>query len=109
MKLVSIREEGNVGFITVELAGVVVHFVYKLPTELFVLPALGHRNLPHIVIGDFNSHITTWCYTTTDNNREAVGHLAEANNLTLIHDVKLPKSFNSKHGKVDTIPTSCLL
>ena len=43
--------------------------------------------------------ITTWGYTTTDNNGEAVEHWAEANNLTLIHDAKLPKSFNSKLWK----------
>ena len=55
----------NVELITVELPGVVVHSVYKSPTERFVLPALGHRNSPHIVIGDFNSHNTTWGYPTT--------------------------------------------
>ena len=38
------------------MPGVVVHSVYKPPNDPFELPALGHRNLPHIVIGDFNSH-----------------------------------------------------
>ena len=49
------------------MPGVVVHSVYKPPNDPFELPALGHRNLPHIVIGDFNSHSTTWGYTNTDN------------------------------------------
>ena len=34
------------------------HSVYKPPSEQFVLPSLGHRSLPQIVIGDFNSHNT---------------------------------------------------
>ena len=40
--------------------GVVVHSVYKPPKEKFVLPALGHESLPHIVIGCVSSHSTTW-------------------------------------------------
>ena len=45
--------------------------MYKPPTEPFVQPALGHISLPHIVIGDFNSH-TTWRYTTTDDDGNVV-------------------------------------
>ena len=33
------------------MSGVVVHSVYKPPKDQFVLPSLGHRDLPHIVIG----------------------------------------------------------
>ena len=51
---ISVCEEDNVEFITVELPGVVVHSVYKPPAEQFLLPPLGSRNMPHIVIGDFN-------------------------------------------------------
>ena len=49
----------------------------------------------HIVVGDFNSHSTLWGYTSTDNDGEAVGLWAESNNLSLIHNEKLPNSFNS--------------
>ena len=55
---ISICEEDNVEFITVELPGVVVHSVYKPPAEQFLLPPLGSGSMPHIVIGDFNSHNT---------------------------------------------------
>ena len=55
---ISVCEEGNAELITVELSGVIVHSMYKPPPEPFRLPALGHRNKPHIVIGDFNSHST---------------------------------------------------
>ena len=80
--------------ITAELPDV-IHSVYKSPSQQFVLPPLGHRILPHIVIGDFNSHNTIWGYDATDNNDVAVVQWAESNSLILIHDVKLPKSFNS--------------
>ena len=73
-----------------ELPGVVVHSVYKPPAEQFLLPPLGSRHMPHIVIGDFNSHNTF----STDNDGEAVEQWAESNNnLSLVHNAKLPKSF----------------
>ena len=40
-----------------------MHSVYKPLNDHFALPALGHRDLPHIVIGDFNSHSTSWVMT----------------------------------------------
>ena len=77
-----------------DLPCVVVQAVYK-PNEQFLLPPLGRRNMPHIVIGEFNSHNSLWGYTATDNDEEAVELWAESNNLSLIHNAKLPKSFNS--------------
>ena len=78
-----------------EIPGVVVHSVYKPPAEHFMLPPLGSRNMPHIGIDDINSHSTLWGYTSTDNDGEAVELWAELNNLSLIHNAKLPKSINS--------------
>ena len=72
------RVQGTVELITIVMPGVVVHYVYKRPNDPFELPALGHRNLPHIVIGDFNSHSTTWGYTGTDNEGEAVEQWADS-------------------------------
>ena len=85
---ISVCEEDNAEFITVELSDEVVHSMYKPPVEQFLLHLIGNRNMPHIVIGDFNS-------TSTDNDGEAVELWAESNNLSLIHNAKLPKSFNS--------------
>ena len=77
--------------------------------QKFVLPALGHENLSHIVIGDFNSHNnTTWGNTNTENNGEAVEQWADLCNLTLIHNAKLSKSFNSEDGREATTPTPSL-
>ena len=93
------RVQGAVELITIVMSGVVVHSVYKPPNDQFALPALGHRDVPHIVIGDFNSHSTSWGYDTTDNNGEAVEQWAYSCDLTLIHDSKLPKFFNSARWK----------
>ena len=70
----------------------------------FLLPPLGSRNVPHIVTGDFNSHNTLWGYTSTDNDGEAVELCPESNNLSLIHNAKLPKSFNSAIWKKEYNP-----
>ena len=96
---ISVRTLGTVELLTIVMPGVVVHSVYKPPNDQFELPALGHRNLLHIVIGDFNSHSTTWGYNTTDDNGEAVEEWADSCDFTLIHDAKLPKSFNSAAWK----------
>ena len=58
--------------ISIVMPGVDIHSVYKLPNDNCVLPPLGYATLPHIVIGYFNSHSTTWGYTITDDNGEAV-------------------------------------
>ena len=57
---ISVRTLGTVELLTIVMPGVVLHSVYKPPNDQLELPALGHRNLPHIVIRDFNSHSTTW-------------------------------------------------
>ena len=103
VKDVSVWELDNVELISIEMPGVVVHSVYKPPNEKVVLPALGHGNLPRIMIGDFNSHSTTWGYTNTDDNGEAVEQWADSCNLTLIHNAKLSKSFNSARWNPDLI------
>ena len=70
VKSISVTAANHVEVITAELPDVVVHSVYKPPSEQFVLPPLGNRSLPQIVIGDFNSHNTIWGYDATDNNTD---------------------------------------
>ena len=55
--------QGTVELITIVMSGVVEYSVYNPPNDQFALPALSHRDLPHIVIGDFNSHSTSWVMT----------------------------------------------
>ena len=69
---ISVCEEENVEYITVELPGVFADSMYKPPPGPFLLLLLGQRIKPHIVIGDFNSHSCLWGYTTMDSDGEAV-------------------------------------
>ena len=84
-----------------------MHSVYNPPNDQFVLPAASHRDLPHIVIGDFNSHSTSWGYDTTDNNGEEVEQW-DSCDLTLIHDAKLRNPSTVQDGRKTTTQISYL-
>ena len=99
MKGISICEEDDVELITIELCNAIIQSVYKTLNKQFILPPLQQGNKPHFVIGDFNSHNTLWGYSTTGTDGDAVEQWAESSNLSLIHDAKLPKSFNSARWK----------
>ena len=53
VKKIYVTAENYVEVITVELPDVVEHSVYKPPSEQTLIPPLGHRNLPQIVIDHF--------------------------------------------------------
>ena len=87
MKSISVTAANHVVVITTELPDLVVHSVYKPPIDQFVLPDCNRRfQQPQ-------------GYDATDNNGVAVVQWAESNSLTLIHDVKQHKSFNSERWK----------
>uniref|UniRef100_H3B2D4 Endonuclease/exonuclease/phosphatase domain-containing protein n=1 Tax=Latimeria chalumnae TaxID=7897 RepID=H3B2D4_LATCH len=52
-----------------------------------------------VIIGDFNSHSVTWGYSKNDENGDLVEVWAKAYHLSLIHDSKLPGSFNSSRWR----------
>ena len=74
----------------------IVTSVYKPPNISFDLPIMN-SNVPkvRIIIGDFNSHSTTWGYYETNKDGEKVEEFMENHSMHLIHDAKLPSSFNS--------------
>ena len=51
------------------------------------------------MLGDFNSHSTTWGYQENDENGELVEEWASSNGLALIHNQKDPPSFYSARWK----------
>ena len=83
----------DIEILTVELSSVVVTSVYKPPPSAFVF----HQTVPHvhskpqIIIGDFNSHSTQWGYRETNKDGEAVEMWMDKDQVSLIHDPKLPK------------------
>lgn len=50
--------------------------------------------LINVVTGDFNRLSITWGYAETNKDGDLLENWADTNKLSLIHDVKLPPSFN---------------
>jgi len=63
----------------------------------------------HIIIGDFNCHHSNWGYDEIDSNGDQVEVWAESNRLILIHDTKLPPSFNSGRWKKGYVAYSAFM
>ena len=91
----SVSENDNIEVLSIELMGISVSSVYKPPIETFSLPNAVTDGRVNVVIGDFNSHSVTWGYGETNEDGESVENWADANQMSLIHDAKLPYSFNS--------------
>ena len=75
--------------------GISVSSIYKPPTQTFCLPPGVTDGRVNVAIGDFNSHNIIWGYGETNEDGELVENRSDANQLSLIHDAKLPSSFNS--------------
>ena len=71
--------------------------VYKPPCARFLFkePKTFNYQQINVIIGDFNSHSTSWGYSESNSDGILVEEWAEAYQLNLIHDAKLPPSFNS--------------
>eukprot|EP00057_Strongylocentrotus_purpuratus_P014125 XP_011668599.1 PREDICTED: uncharacterized protein LOC105440312 [Strongylocentrotus purpuratus] len=74
---------------------ITISSVYKPPLEPFDMPGRATDGRMNVVIGDFNSHSTTWGYREMNEDGELVETWADSNQLSLNHDAKLPASFNS--------------
>ena len=85
--------------LSIELMWISVSSVYKPPIETFSLPNAVTDGCVNVVIGDFNSHSVTWGYGKTNEDGEIVENWADANQMSLIPDAKLPYSSNSCRGK----------
>ena len=92
----SLTDVNNIDILRVDLNGISVTSVYKPPGERFSFhQPLTARDQHQVIIGDFNSHSSTWGYATTNTDGELVEDWAENQILRLIHDPKLPSSFYS--------------
>ena len=92
----STSNTNNVEIIQAQLNKLTVTSVYKPPNEQFSFGSNLASTQMNVVIGDFNSHGVEWGYRSTDENGRLVEQWSETNQLSLVHDAKQPKSFNSK-------------
>ena len=97
----SLTDINNIEILRIDLNGISVTSVYNPPVERFSfhqpLTAVGDQQ--QVIIGDFNSHSSTWGYAPTNTDGELVKDWAENRRLSLIHDPKLPSSFNSSRWR----------
>jgi len=101
IKSVHVTNFEGIEILTIELAKCTVTSVYKPPNVPFTFhnPENINNSIIKIIIGDFNSHHTEWGYENTNDDGERVEQWADGNQLSIIHDSKLPSSFNSARWK----------
>ena len=95
----STSNTNNVEIIQAQLNKLTVTSVYKPPNEQFSFGSNLASTQMNVVIGDFNSHGVEWGYRSTDEKGRLVEQWSETNQLSLVHDAKQPKSFNSKRWR----------
>jgi len=75
-----INAQNDIEFITAHLPNISVSSIYKPPNTPFIAPNLksecGLQHNRNRVIGDFSSHISSWGYTESNNESEAVENWA---------------------------------
>ena len=66
--ITSMTENNDIEILTVNIGSITITSVYKSPTRQFPFdnPDSLNYNNTNVVIGDFNSHSTTWGYNNTD-------------------------------------------
>jgi|UniRef100_A0A2S2Q5Y5 hypothetical protein len=87
-------EIDDIEVITIDLGKCAVTSVYKPPNSPFKFHKpknFAARNV-RIIFGDFNCHSTSWEYNETNNDDHALETWAVSEELSLIHDHKLPPS-----------------
>lgn len=101
VKSVHITDEDNIEIITVDLGNITISSIYKPPNTpfKFIEPPNFQNQNTRIVIGNFNSHSISWGYADTNEDGEFVEKWADECQMQLVHDPKLPSSFNSKRWK----------
>ena len=81
----SMTENNDIEILTVNVGSITITSVYKPPTRQFQFdnPDSLDYNNTNVVIGDFNSHSTTWGYNNTDENGDLVEEWSDAHQLSL--------------------------
>ena len=90
-----LSDTNNIEVLSIYLLGISVSSIYKPPAVPFDVPVAATDGRINILIGDFNSRSPSWGYANTNDDGELVENWADSHQLSLIHDAKLPSSFNS--------------
>jgi len=104
-KFIQSTEDNNVFIVQIEIKNLSITNIDKPPNRAWAFPMALKVQHPSIVMGDFNSHHTTWGYNDSDKNGEDLIPWSEAEDLSLIHDAKLRGTFHQRDGIEITILT----
>jgi len=78
----------SVSNITICVAGITIHNIYKPPNDVWPNPTLPTTKHPTIYAGDFNSHHTNWGYATNDQNGDKLHEWIESEDMHLVFYAK---------------------
>ncbi|KMQ91441.1 rna-directed dna polymerase from mobile element jockey-like protein [Lasius niger] len=97
----ALTDISNVEILTIRTPQYSVTFVYIPPDADFAFnePVNFTYDQINLVTSDFNCHSEAWGYDQTNENGEQLESWADINDLQLIHDPKLPASFNSNRWR----------
>lgn len=102
--------EGGIEILQVGTVHFKITCVYKPPATPFRWPQTLHLNdETNLVVGDFNSHSTTWGYSNTNRDGEAVEEWAASNDLSIVYDAKHPATFQSARWRRGYNPDLALI
>lgn len=102
--VVSSSTDNNIHMATVVVNGLTIVNVYKPPNESWPDPPISALPHPSIVAGDFNSHHTSWGYSTNDRNGDHITEWADLNRMYLVYDAKDIGTFRSARWQRDYTP-----
>jgi hypothetical protein len=87
-----ITDKNNIEIMSIDIKQCTITSIYKSPNVPFESqkPENYRDRNTKIVMDDFNSHNVVWGYTEKNEDGEKIEYWAERNNMSLIHDAKLP-------------------
>ncbi len=104
-KLVAVSSsKSSVEWVAIHIEGVTVVNVYKPPASHLQVDSFPVFDTPCIYAGDFNCHSTTWGYSTTNPDGDALEYWASMAGLQLLFDPKQPASFLSGRWNTKSNP-----
>ena len=96
--------ESSLEWAATEVEGITIINVYKPPPFRLQPDSLPVFNGPCLYAGDFNCRSTTWGYSSTNPDGDALEDWASASGMRLLYDPKQPDSFHSGRWNTTSNP-----
>lgn len=109
IRYISCRD--NIFCIVIQVNGTTITNVYKPPNALWPISPIPIEYVRHpsICAGDFNSHHTSWGYSSNDVNGNYLSEWCDSLNLQLVFDAKERATFFSGRWRQGYNPDLCFV